>query len=113
MTGLGSKTNCDIDTHEENRTLMSFNGNECCWSVYRWILLELICNSIVLLASQNSFCFLSCWSLRIRTPELSLCCRLEPVIIELERQRSPVVVIAHQVSAHKHIKSPYQMLSMT
>lgn len=24
--------------------------------------------------------------------------RLEPVIIELERQRSPVVVIAHQVS---------------
>jgi hypothetical protein len=55
MTGLGSKTNCDIDTHEENRTLMSFNGNECCWSAYRWILLELICNSIVLLASQNSF----------------------------------------------------------
>jgi hypothetical protein len=27
-------------------------------------------------------------------------CRLEPVIIELERQRSPVVVIAHQVSTY-------------
>jgi hypothetical protein len=28
---------------------------------------------------------------------LLLLCRLEPVIIELERQRAPVVVVAHQV----------------
>jgi hypothetical protein len=54
--------------------------------------------------------------LRYRYPRgesyLDVIQRLEPVIIELERQRSPVVVIAHQVSAHKHIKSPYQVLSM-
>lgn len=29
-------------------------------------------------------------------------CRLEPVIIELERQRAPVVVISHQVYIHNN-----------
>jgi 6-phosphofructo-2-kinase/fructose-2,6-biphosphatase len=42
--------------------------------------------------------------LRYRYPRgesyLDVIQRLEPVIIELERQRSPVVVIAHQVSTY-------------
>ena len=44
--------------------------------------------------------------LRYRYPRgesyLDIIDRLEPVIFELERQRDPVVVVAHQVRAHHH-----------
>ncbi|KAJ0652836.1 putative 6-phosphofructo-2-kinase, Fructose-2,6-bisphosphate 2-phosphatase [Helianthus annuus] len=34
----------------------------------------------------------------------SICCRLEPVIIKLERQRAPVIVVCHEIPLHTIIE---------
>lgn len=72
------RTSLDIDTLVENRTWMSFKGD----------LIQLI---MFVLFVRHKF---TNASISIRY----VCTfRLEPVIIELERQRAPVVVISHQV----------------
>lgn len=86
ISGLVKRTNWGTDILVGNLILMLYKGlsMQFYWDICYWRKL----NCIILIAICLPFLF-----------------RLEPVIIELERQRAPVVVISHQV-IHLNI-SPY------